>query len=147
MNDAHNENPYQSSLGSQIMQRAIHGIARVLLQQNSVARQVLATGADLTTGTENLQVSLHLPKVIQFTYVQSKTNWLNTLPPQTLRAQILEYIRDAVGDVLDRASIKAQVVFVRYRDESGVAEFEVVLEDLAIVEEKYLPRVLKIAYV
>lgn len=146
MNDAHNENPYQSSLGSQIIQRAIHGIARVLLQQNSVARQVLATGADLTTGTENLQVSLYLPKVIQFTYVQSKTNWLNTLPPQTLRAQILEYIRDAVGDVLDRASIKAQVVFVRYRDEPGVAEFEVVLEDLAIVEEKYLPRVLNIEY-
>ena len=142
MNDEHN--PYESSLGKKIIQRTMNGLTRVLLQENSVGRSVNATRVDLTTGTESLRVTLYLPKVIEIAYVQSKTHWLNTLPPGSLRAQTLEFIKDAIADVLDQASIDASVVFIRFNDHTCTAQFEVVLEDLGIVEKEFLPRVIEI---
>ncbi|MBX9879592.1 MAG: hypothetical protein K2Y22_14135 [Candidatus Obscuribacterales bacterium] len=144
MNDENN--PYQTSLGSKITQRLINGLSRVLLQENSVGRAVSITRADLITGKTSLRVSLYLPKIIEITYVQEKTNWLNTLPPETLRAQVLEYIRDGIADVLSQAKIQSEVVYVRYKDQESVAQFEVVLDDLAIVEKEFLPRVIEIEY-
>ncbi len=140
-------NPYESSLAKKITQRAIFALSRVLSQENSVARSIQQTRADLTTGTESLRVTIYLPKRIEITYVQKETKWLNTLPKESLRAQVLEFIRDGIEDVLRQASIKAKAVFTRFNDNTCTAQFEVVLEDLGIVEKELLPRVIEIEYV
>jgi hypothetical protein len=140
------ENPYESSLAKQIGQRVIFALGRVLSQENSIARSVCQTRADLTTGTETFRVTLWLPKVIEITYVQSATNFLNTMDPKSIKAQVLEFVRDGISDVLDKASIKSKVVFTGYRDDSNTARFEVELENLEIVERNFLPRVIQIEY-
>lgn len=139
--------PHQSSLGDQIVQQTIFGISRVLTQENSVGRSVSINRHDLTTGSVSLSVGLWLPKVIEIAYVQSAENWLNTLDPKSLKAQMLEFIKAAISDVLEKASIKAKVVFIGFRDETCTARFQVALDDLEIVKRQLLPRVINIEYI